>query len=197
MTTATAVTLSMEDTYPNSTSATRPDYPTNKVTRRISGSRDTVAQDFSELPEQHSNTTGLLSQKDIGEQGEPEVSIPLVFPNSKKSEYQSVILQDWEGVVETVGDESFTARLRDLIVNERYPSETAKLPIEDISDDDQELLKVGAVFYLTVGRLKRPNGRQQRFGRIVFRRLPGWTFSTLQRAEKRAERFSRILVSKD
>jgi hypothetical protein len=121
---------------------------------------------------------------------------PLLFPPEQTLERPEnfSVLQDWEGVVETVDAETFTARLRDRTNNESYAAEKAELPISDISDDDLELLRPGAIFYLTIGRLTRPNGRQDRLGRLVFRRLPGWTESTLRRAEQRAERLRRFLA---
>ena len=104
------------------------------------------------------------------------------------------VLQDWEGVVERVGAEVFSATLRDRTQNESYATEAAELPIADVSDDDRELLRPGAIFYLTVGRVTRASGRQDRVGRLVFRRLPAWTESTLRRAEERAARLSRFLA---
>ena len=163
----------------------------------VSSSTDTASEGFQEESYEHSNKMGRLPQKTINEEEQSEVHIPLHIPKPRNPEYQTEVLQQWEGIVETVGNESFTSRLRDLTNKEYYPREIAELPIEDISDDDQELLQEGAVFYLTVGRSIHFSGRQQRFGHIVFRRLPGWTPSTLRRAEKRAERLSRFLDSKD
>jgi hypothetical protein len=105
-----------------------------------------------------------------------------------------VVFQDWEGVVETVGAETFHARLRDQTRNEGYASEIAELPIADVSADDRELLRPGAIFYLTLGRVTRASGRQERVGRLVFRRLPAWTPSTFRRAQQRAERLSQFLA---
>jgi hypothetical protein len=128
-----------------------------------------------------------------------EVRRPLLFPQEQSPELQEnfLVLQDWEGVVETIDAGTFTARLRDRTNNEAYAAEKAELPMADISNDDQELVRSGAIFYLTIGRLTRANGRQDRLGRLVFRRLPGWTASTLLRAEQRAERLRRFLAPKN
>lgn len=124
---------------------------------------------------------------------------PLLFEEDQSPEQRErfLVLQDWEGVVETIGSETFAARLRDRSSDETYAGETAELPIADVSDDDRELLRPGAVFYLTVGRLVRASGRQERVGRVVFRRLPAWTESTLSRANQRAERLSRFLSTQN
>lgn len=121
---------------------------------------------------------------------------PVLFAEEQAPELPEkfLVLQDWEGAVESIGSETFTARLRDSTNKETYASEIAELPIADVSEDDQELLRPGAIFYLTVGRVTRPSGRQDRVGRLVFRRLPAWTQSTLRRAQQRAERLSRFLA---
>jgi hypothetical protein len=121
---------------------------------------------------------------------------PLVFPDEQAPEVPEkfLVLQDWEGAVESIGPETFTARLRDWTNKEAYASEIAELPIADVSDDDRELLRPGAIFYLTVGRVIRHNGRHDRVGRLVFRRLPAWTASTFRRAEQRTERLRRFLA---
>lgn len=196
---ATTEALELVDNFDfNSTDVITPDDSTNKFPAEVSGSGNTVTEAFSEEESSRFyNVTGLLSQEALNKGRNLEILVPSDAPKINKPKHKSVVLQDWEGVVETVGDESFTARLRDLTINERDPSEIAEFPVEDVSDDDRELLDVGAVFYVTVGRLIRSNGRQERFGRIVFRRLPGWTSSTLRRAEKRAERFSHYLGLKD
>lgn len=124
---------------------------------------------------------------------------PVLFAEEQAPELpeQFLVLQDWEGVVDSIGPRTFTARLRDRTNKETYASEMAELPIADVSDDDRELLRPGAIFYMTVGRLTRPSGRQDRVGRLVFRRLPAWTASTLRRAEQRAERLRRFLASQN
>lgn len=110
---------------------------------------------------------------------------PVLFAEEQAPELPEnfLVLQDWEGAVDSIGPETFTARLRDRTNKETYASEIAELPIADVSDDDRELLQPRAVFYMTIGRVTRASGRQDRVGRLVFRRLPAWTASTLHRAE--------------
>ena len=111
----------------------------------------------------------------------------------KPPERTQEVLQEWEGVVERIEGDIFVARLRDMTADEVYPGEIAELPVADVSDNDRELLRVGAVFYMTVGYYVWADGRRERFGRVVFRRLPGWTASALERARERARRITRFL----
>ena len=109
------------------------------------------------------------------------------MPEEKSSQRSEEIIRDWEGIVDEVLEDEgiFVALLRDLTAGEIYPSETVEIPIEDVSDDDRELLRQGAVFYLTMGRSLR-GGRWELFGRMAFRRLPDRTPADLRRIEERA-----------
>ncbi len=142
--------------------------------------------------------TGSKEERDLSEL-KPSPRRPILFPEDQPPEPREVflVLQDWEGSVETIGSETFTARLRDRADDGTYVGEMAELPIADVSEDDQELLQPGAVFYLTVGRLVRESGRRDLVGRIVFRRLPAWTASSFRRAEQRADRLARFLAPQD
>lgn len=121
------------------------------------------------------------------EEEEPHPLSSQALPEEKSTERSEEIIRDWEGVVDEVLEDEgiFSARLRDLTTGEIYPSETAEIPIEDVSDDDRELLRSGAVFYLTTGRSLR-RGRWELFGRMAFRRLPSRTPADLRRIEERA-----------
>lgn len=122
-------------------------------------------------------------------------SNPVQGLESKHREASEVIVQDWEGIVESIKTETFTALLCDVTADETYPGERADLPIEDIAPDDRGLLKPDAVFYLTVGRSTGPTGQRQRFSRMEFRRLPVWTSADFDRADERAQRLARFLGS--
>ena len=98
-------------------------------------------------------------------------------------------MQDWEGVVEEVRENDFVARLIDKTAKAKFDSEAAEIPKEEIDSDDMELLKPGAIFYLTVFRRVMPNGRQERATRLIFRRLPAWTPTMLKSVESRASKW--------
>jgi len=99
---------------------------------------------------------------------------------------QVIVLQDWEGVVEEVRDDDFVARLMDKTAAKKFDSEAAEIPKSEVDMDDIDLVKPGAIFYLTVFRRVLRNGRQERITRLIFRRLPAWTPSMLKSVEDRA-----------
>jgi hypothetical protein len=107
------------------------------------------------------------------------------------------VLQEWEGIVEGVTDTLFKARLRDKTAGDQRAYEEAELSLDDVSPDDRELLREGAVFYLTSGRRMLASGRHELTSRIVFRRLPQWTQSKIDSAKARARNISDYFKSLD
>jgi len=112
------------------------------------------------------------------------------------SEHDSFeVLQKWEGVVTSVGTDSFVARLKDLSFYSDEDEE-AEFPIEEISQADIALLAPGAVFYWCVGYWDTVIGQRRRASEIRFRRLPTWSKMQLQKARKEAEELSELLAWK-
>jgi hypothetical protein len=104
-----------------------------------------------------------------------------------------VALQEWEGVVTEIGDDHFVARLTDLSDRTKTLDEEANFPSTEVSDDDQQLLKTGAVFRWIIGFQKLPGGTKQRISQLVFRRLPQWTREDIAHADDIANEWSIVL----
>ena len=100
------------------------------------------------------------------------------------------ILQEWEGYVKEVGDETFTVELVDL--TDYHPNETEEtgLPKSDLTTDDLKLLRPGAIFRWLIGYFFLPHGTKLRVSSIVFRRLPVWTEDEIKQAKEEAKRIA-------
>ena len=98
-----------------------------------------------------------------------------------------VTIQDWEGCVVEIGDESFSARLLDRTRQIDVDTELAEIPLSEVDSGDRELVQLGGIFYLTIRRRILDTGRHGTESRIVFRRLPAWHASTLKKAKAEAE----------
>ncbi len=99
--------------------------------------------------------------------------------------YRFQALQRWEGVVIATDGEQFMARLHNL----ENPAESdleAVISVEEIADSDKNLLKIGAVFYWTIGYRFEPYGQKSSVSTIRFRLLPVWTSNDHQRLSKLA-----------
>ena len=84
----------------------------------------------------------------------------------------------WEGVVESVDQDSFRARLIPIRDGQPVPSrpEFSEFGFDELSnDEDLNLVVEGAVFYWTLGRLKNPAGTLLNVSLLRFRRLPALT----------------------
>jgi hypothetical protein len=96
------------------------------------------------------------------------INIPNAFQAKIVAGRSVNTLQEWEGLVQTVGSENFTARLRDLTVP-GHPEEIAEISFDGIDPNDLSRVKIGAVFHLIVGYTRR-NGSQRLETFTYFRR---------------------------
>jgi hypothetical protein len=104
---------------------------------------------------------------------------------SKPLQPRFVSLQKWEGIVDTVLPQSFTARLMDK--TNAGPDMEAEFDVEEIDYPDRSLIKPGAVFYWTLGYSDSPTGQRTRLSILRFRRLPVWRESDLKRYSQQAK----------
>jgi hypothetical protein len=103
-------------------------------------------------------------------------------------------LQEWEGYVTEIASDRFTARLTDVTAGRKFEEELADFPISDLSDDDRDLLKAGAIFRWVIGYQRSGGGTKRRVSQITFRRLPAWTRADLERAKKTASILAKEIV---
>lgn len=109
--------------------------------------------------------------------------------NVKKSVAFNSLLKR-EGTVISIMENYFTAKLVDLTHD--AVDELADFPFDEISDDDRNLVKEGAVFYWNIGYKLQPTGQKERSSIIRFRRLPAWTRKEIETAEKNADKLTSI-----
>ena len=95
-------------------------------------------------------------------------------------------LQAWEGVVTAVGEDEFSVRLMDLM--HEMPDEEADVSFDEVSDDEKQLVQVGAAFLLHVGYATSDGGQRSRKAILRFRRLPVWTDAEIAAAGKVAQK---------
>jgi hypothetical protein len=95
----------------------------------------------------------------------------------------STPLQIWEGAVVEVDHE---AGVMHVVLDAKIgqiPRHTGEIDLEWVSEQDEDLVRPGAVFYLTLfKRTKR--GSIQNSQELRFRRRPSWSTTQLKRIEK-------------
>lgn len=81
------------------------------------------------------------------------------------------LLQQWECVVLATDNETVQCEMHDL-TDETNSIEFAELLWSEFNEYDKPLLEEGAVFYWSVGHLKKPSGQVRRFSETRLRRMP-------------------------
>lgn len=103
----------------------------------------------------------------------------------------STPLQVWEGVVKEVDRDAQTMR---VVLTPRMfidESHTADIELQWVTEQDQDLVRPGAVFYLTLFK-RTSRGSISNSQELRFRRLPSWTKSQIGEIDKQAD----LLLSK-
>lgn len=105
---------------------------------------------------------------------------------------QIQVIERWQGVVVTVDETSFTARLVSTGAVASLPEEEGTFPLELVSPDDHDFVKEGALFTYTIGRELR-GGTRRSVSILAFRRTPIWHLRQIHDATKRAEQKAALL----
>lgn len=128
---------------------------------------------------------------------EEEVSAPRSFPVLSNvvapQKGRFLLLQQWQGEVLSVDEDTFTAKIVDK-TNRYMPDEIVTISIELVSPSDLELLEVGAIFYWSISIVDLPGRGRIKESKFRFRRLSGWSQAEIERARRFAKKIS-ILFS--
>jgi hypothetical protein len=96
----------------------------------------------------------------------------------------STPLQIWEG---TVLDVNRAAGVMQVLLDAKIgeiPRHTGEIDLEWVDDQDQDLVRPGAVFYLTLFKRTKPSVENAQ--ELRFRRRPSWSAAQLKRIEEDA-----------
>lgn len=148
--------------------------------------RDPLDRDKIRDLERHGGQDGLVDSG-VDEEATREAinSVkPVRIHFRKPPRERFIVLDQWLGVVEEIGDDFFVARLRN--VDTSVPDEEAEFDIEEISPVDRHLLQPGSEFYWSVGYRDSLGGQRVRSSLIRFRRLPRWQPNEIQEAQRAA-----------
>lgn len=122
-----------------------------------------------------------------------------IFPTNRRAvvllprQEPFVVLKSWEGVVTSVGTETFFAAMRSLDDDKKRAETEFEVDLSEVLSGDRDLVREGAIFYLTVGISYPKGGIPGKTTRIVFRRMPRWSTQDIKRAEAATDKLMRIL----
>lgn len=96
----------------------------------------------------------------------------------------STPLQIWEGTVVDVDHAAGTMQvLLDAKIGQ-MPQHTGEIGLEWVDDQDQDLVRPGAVFYLMLFKRTKPSVENAQ--KLRFRRRPAWSASQIEQIERDA-----------
>lgn len=96
------------------------------------------------------------------------------------------IVQQFEGVITSVGEDALWADLED-ITDKNRPLEVVEISHEEFSISDRELLEAGSVFYWTIGFETSPAGQVRRVSEMRVKRNPAWSARDLEKARAKGD----------
>jgi hypothetical protein len=122
-----------------------------------------------------------------------EKSIPNIVNRDPNYVVTFSPLQEWEGYVAYIDNNTFTGHLVDKTAGKKLAEETIDFQIDELSDDNKKLLREGAIFRWSIG-YQKVHGTKRKVSEIVFRRLPALTKKDIESADIRATILSESLV---
>lgn len=130
--------------------------------------------------------TGVVSQELMRQQRRSTVG----GAGNAKQLASFKVLESWVGRVTEVDQskDQFWA----MVVSDLHPEnrERAEFTLAEISDDDQLLVKPGALFYWSVGYQINEFGNRMSASTVRFKRIRHWTRKELLAAEARSAEYS-------
>lgn len=108
------------------------------------------------------------------------------------STFNFVAMQEWEGYVTEIKEDTFTAILVDVTKKDNEPTEEADFEMDEISNSDKKLLKIGSVFRWAIG-YNTSGSTKMKSSFVVFRNLPAYSKKELAAAQTKAESLSKSI----
>jgi len=114
----------------------------------------------------------------------------------RREETKTSPIQLWEGVVTSV---DLSAQIMSVILTDKFgavPQHSADIELEWVPDQDRDLIKPGAVFYLTLFKEKSYGGSITNSQTLSFRRFPSWNQRQVDRVRANASEMFKAITSK-
>jgi hypothetical protein len=114
------------------------------------------------------------------------------MPRFEPSKHSFRPIQQWRGTVIEIRDSEFDAELRDQTDLSRG-REVSTFKFDEVSEGDERLVKVGGVFYWSIGYELTESRQRKLVSTVVFRRLPGWSKSEVAAVHEKAVEIEELL----
>lgn len=156
-------------------------------------------EDWWIMPEQlvNSMTDSVVHEQADNESTQYLVKVPSVRAIPKASVRFTLdgdvktLLQQWECIVIETDQETVKVEMFDL-TDETNPVEYAEIYWSEFNDYDKPLIEEGAVFYWSIGFIKKTWGQVRRFSETRLRRMPVIGKSKRKEIASKVERLNGI-----
>ncbi|MDD4972676.1 MAG: hypothetical protein PHT07_24870 [Paludibacter sp.] len=108
----------------------------------------------------------------------------------------AVVIQIWEGCIQSVNEDERSMRASLNAKMGVIPEHVANIDLQWVSEQDQDLVKPGAVFYLTLFKRVKRGGSIENSQELRFRRRPNWSKTQIMKINNRADMFMSKLKTK-
>ncbi len=118
-----------------------------------------------------------------------EVASTSQFANEPIKNARSLTpIVEWEGYIESIGNDDFCVRMVDVRSKSPLPTDHATFSKNDINEHDRQLLKEGAIVRWVIGRERLPTGEIRNVSELYFRQLPAHNELAYRRALGKAHK---------
>jgi len=164
------------------------DYFLSKLKTNSAG-RHSSSYNFGDFPSRETGHIGNL----VADQHNHDEPLPSIKHTDPHDIVTFSPMQEWEGYVTEIFAESFSAYLIDKTAEKSIAEELMEFSISDLSEDNKDLLKVGAIFRWAIGYQKQ-HGSKRKVSEVVFRRMPAITKRDIKHAESRVDAITEALT---
>lgn len=109
-----------------------------------------------------------------------------IFKSSEQANVTDSDIVRWKGYVTKIDETSFFANLEDL--SDRTTYEIGEFSLRDVPNEDREIFRLGAVFYLSIGHITNSKGQVKKEKILRFQRLSNWSEEEYDASEDRAQK---------
>jgi hypothetical protein len=141
-----------------------------------------------EIP--RANTATILAGSEMRASPETLETIQMsdYVQNNSRTAPRVEVVAEWDGYVEEIYDDYFSASMRGLrgagVIGEE---EEAEIPISDVDTEDRDLSVEGGFFRLMIAYESPRVGPKKRYTTVQFRRLPAYTKRELDARDREAD----------
>lgn len=141
---------------------------------------------FPKLPPWGVGVRALVAPSTNIDQPDQTLMAPLIERRRSVQLPSFHALQEWEGVVSAISSTTMIADLVDLSAGNQQATEQVEIDLDELSHEDRDNLRLGAVFRWAIGYVTKAGTPKQRTSQIVFRQLPVWSRADIDVANSRA-----------